>query len=277
MTKADSNNNYKNSILALGLALLSIIIPILLFYADRDTKELSYDTIYISEIINLDNDKIENAKFIIKGNEYKTVYSTEILFKNTGNIPIQKNDFANEMSISFGKNAKILTSKIINKTPENLKPIIKFEEKEILIEPLLLNPGDSFVIQSLIDNNFKTPTVYSRISGIKNPTKIKNYKREYIPYLSLMGSFLCVSFYFYFGGVFLARRKKLKENIRISTTEWMLITLALYLAGGIAFGFGINRLENLPIQHDTAAYILAFAGTPMFLLGMWKHRKKRYE
>jgi hypothetical protein len=75
-------------------------------------------------------------------------------------------DFERPLRFSWSQPAKILTAEVIEVSPESLQPTIKAGANEIVVDPLLLNPGDWLRIKTLINQVTKL-SVDARIVGVK--------------------------------------------------------------------------------------------------------------
>jgi hypothetical protein len=93
-----------------------------------------------------------------------------ITVNNWGNEPIQVNDFERPLRFSWSEPAKNLTAEVIEVSPESLQPTITSSVNEIVVNPLLLNPGDWFRIKILI-NQYSKLSVDARVAGVKRVNK----------------------------------------------------------------------------------------------------------
>lgn len=84
----------------------------------------------------------------IKDQRITSLYSSTFHIKNTGEAPILKSDFSENLSVKFPENWQILAFENKNMTPPEFKPIWKVIENNILqMEPLLINSGDEFSLE----------------------------------------------------------------------------------------------------------------------------------
>ncbi|HEY7646788.1 MAG TPA: hypothetical protein VH858_17230 [Hyphomicrobiales bacterium] len=142
-------------------------------------KGLLTEVISISSLIN------ENAR--TQDGQLRVLFHDEIVknfalvqfrIKNTGGYPISVRDFERDLKLKLENIDKVYSVKVTGRSPQNLTPTVEFENDSIIIKPLLLNPEDSFIINSGIDaeNVEKLKmTPDGRISGIRH-IKYKNYK-----------------------------------------------------------------------------------------------------
>jgi hypothetical protein len=77
------------------------------------------------------------------------------------------------LSITFGSDAKILSSEVIASSPSDLSPSISATTQGITLAPLLLNPNDYFMIKALVSERQGSISVTARIIGVERVVCIK--------------------------------------------------------------------------------------------------------
>ena len=127
----------------LGILVISAMVGI--FLAQRKKKNLSYDIISNVSLLEVENDLQKKVKVLYEGSEVKNVHLLTLRFINNGNQPIDGNDYAGPIKISFNDNAVILTCEIIDEEPVNLGLKLCKTENVLLLPPLLLNSKDAFL------------------------------------------------------------------------------------------------------------------------------------
>lgn len=90
--------------------------------------------------------------------------------RNSGNSPILSSDFDGPIEVAFGTSVDLLDVAVEDAEPGHLTPTVNILTRIVRIEPLLLNPGDSFVLTILSDGATE-PEVLARIAGVPNPTR----------------------------------------------------------------------------------------------------------
>ena len=178
------------------LALIGIALTILL--RAKIKKELSYD-FTIDRILNVDENLKDDVQVYFRGDKISDLSLVRILTKNTGSDPIRKGDFEGPISYSFGEQVTILSSTIKTKSVNDLAPEIKASANEILVQPLLLNSQEWFVIDILatglqpLDVSAKC-----RVAGIKRVTIIDE-KSSAATVIQIIGiAMIIISFIIYF-------------------------------------------------------------------------------
>ena len=152
------------------LAIVAICLTVSLFLAGRRRKRLSYllsDTRVLSVHGEVNPSRVQ---ILFDGEPVTEVRLVIITVNNLGNEPIRLDDFERPLRFSWSEPAKILTAEVIEVNPETLKPTIKAGVSEIVVDPLLLNPGDWLRIRTLINQAGKL-SVDARVVGVKRITK----------------------------------------------------------------------------------------------------------
>lgn len=152
------------------LTLVAICLTVGLFLAARRRKRLSYslsDTrvLGVHESVNP-----SRVQILFDGVPVTDVRVLIITVNNWGNEPIRVDDFERPLRFSWPEPARILTAEVVEVSPESLQPTIHAGVNEIVVDPLLLNPGDRFQIKTLI-NKVSNLSVDARVVGVKRITK----------------------------------------------------------------------------------------------------------
>jgi len=100
--------------------------------------------------------------------------------RNSGNVPIKKDDYEQPITVGFVPGAqhprfpvRIVAFEPAGKDPESLRPSVTLsQEGTMIFEPMLLNPGDSVTLRVLLDQCFdrERVDVNARIVGVGRVT-----------------------------------------------------------------------------------------------------------
>lgn len=179
------------------LPIFAIMVPIALYMFQLKDKKLTYEVVSYS-LINLSSTIQDEIEIRFLGEKVTDLSAMNIEIKNSGDMPIRKEDFERNMIIDFGKDAEILKTSISYKFPSNLTPILSDQGNSMQILPLLLNPGDHFTIETIVSKTSSDPRFDARIAGIKTPTKIspKEYSGSFLS-SRLLVFIICAFLVFY--------------------------------------------------------------------------------
>lgn len=130
----------------------------------------------------------------LRGEKLQRVESLTVQFENTGSVPIERRDFDGDIVVSFN-GADQLAVALAATEPTFLSPSFDVEDEGVAISPLLMNPGDRFVLTFLFSGNVEGPIVSARISGIRrltalDPPSDKSHQRSLMLRVGAVSAFL---------------------------------------------------------------------------------------
>jgi len=155
------------------LAVLAVLVTVMIFFAQRKTKKLSYEITSNTQLLGVKDEIQGKVQVLYEGKEVKNVHLLTIKFSNNGNQSISSNDYERPLSIEVNSDAKVLTYEVIDEEPENLGAVVQLEENKIVLSPILLNEKDTFSIKALISDFEGQPIIDGRINGVKAITRYK--------------------------------------------------------------------------------------------------------
>lgn len=84
----------------------------------------------------------------IAGKEVKSLYSISYHIENTGEAPILKSDFSENLTLTFPERWQILVLKNSKTVPPGFNPVWeRISNHELQLKPLLINAGDKFSLE----------------------------------------------------------------------------------------------------------------------------------
>jgi hypothetical protein len=156
------------SVLALGVAIFAI-------RSQRRRKSLGYWFASDRPVLYLfDQGLKDRLTLSLDGKAVQGLSTFELALFNDGNVPILPSDYAEPVRIELEGSSKVLAVAIADSHPPNLGVSIEADGQFFTVSPILLNPGDEYVVQFLVDkphrDHFTLPSVRGRIVGV---TEIK--------------------------------------------------------------------------------------------------------
>ena len=264
--KSDS----RKRIISTGLAILALIVPIAIFLS-TPKKSLEYKITSQSELVS-EKTSVEGLEIKIKGETIDNISIYGLKVTNSGSAPILANDFEKPISIYVEENAKIYAVKIKQLHPENLSLSHIIKDDFLIVDPLLLNPGDEFEMD-LYSSSSKYPKIDTRIAGIVKVNSVfPEYKTIIESRISLVLIFLLLVYYGKAGKYLISTDNyNRKLSIRISN-----ILLALTCSFSSIF-LATNKfhliirayLENKPL-------FFLLMSIPVFLGWYWAKYEIKY-
>jgi hypothetical protein len=159
------------------IGLIALVITTWISLKGR-AKKLNYEVISQTSLLNFDLDSTIPKLTLLFGNN--PIHNAEIVLiriSNEGSVPIRPREFEYPLKLAVGETSSILDAKLVRKHPDNLVVKLSLKDSKFLaIDPLLLNPGDYFLIQiiAMPEVNIR---VKGRIAGIRE-IKSEAHKRK---------------------------------------------------------------------------------------------------
>lgn len=181
------------------LSFLAIIVSIFLYLIQRHRKSLSYKIISQSPLLIAEEEVSGKIQILFEGKPAQDVYLIVLKIANSGTLPIIGTDYEWPINLSFGQKTQILSVAISETNPKNLKVNAKVEDGKAVLNPILLNSGDSIRLKILVSNFDGQICVDGRIIGVK---KIRESKKDKMisfisPYILMMLSLIFICWYSY--------------------------------------------------------------------------------
>lgn len=174
------------------LAILAVIVTIIIYFAQRKIKKLSYEIVSNTQLLGVKEEMQGNIKVLYNGQEVKNVHLLTLRFLNAGNQSIVTSDYERPLSIEVNSNAKILTYEVLEQDPPNIGASLHSTDNKIMLNSVLLNAKDSISIKALVSDLEGNPKIDGRINGVKEISKITDGQISFL--ITAIISFTLVGF-----------------------------------------------------------------------------------
>jgi hypothetical protein len=152
-------------IASVAVALVAIAVSVLLWSRSRQRKGVSF-RLSSSRVVSVRRGSEDRIKVLYDDQPVRDVRLLDLHVVCTGNVPIGANDFERRFSVALGKGARVLSPEIARVCPPDLAPRLTVIGDRLTIEPLLLNPGDSFDITALVSDMRGAERLDGRVAGV---------------------------------------------------------------------------------------------------------------
>jgi len=154
------------------IAIVGIIVAVIIYWRQRKRKSLDYEVVSFTPLSSVDPNTLwsyqqAGLQFTFKGETIPQAHFITIKFTNSGNVHIPKEDYAEPISLSFGKKAMVLAFRPVKKKPVDIPVTLKTDGRNVIIDPTLLNPKENFVIEVLVSGFDGKVRIGGRIAGVK--------------------------------------------------------------------------------------------------------------
>lgn len=160
--------NFSDYIVLIPSVILGGIVAYWIYLKQKVNKLLSYEVISSNNVIQIDTSYKDSIRVFFEEKEIDNLWIKIIKFENRGNVPIEKKDFHDPITIILDSQCKIIAADIIDVFPKNINLELIKSTNRVELEPTLLNSKDRFSLQIMYSGNDSEIEVVSRISGIKN-------------------------------------------------------------------------------------------------------------
>lgn len=200
----------------IALSLAEIVVAIILFLAGiavtayffrkgRERKELVYEELARVQLIGVKSDIREKVKVYYDGTLVPELWLIALRFRNSGTQPLRLppefTAYERPVNVAFSPEPDILDPAVIENSPENLTVSVKRDGAKVVVEPALLNPGDSFTVNLVSNGN--TYQVDWRVEGVKAVKRVQPASEmtrfrtgTLVGFLGSLGLLLLLTLYF---------------------------------------------------------------------------------
>ena len=152
--------------LTLAITIASVAVPVWLWQVDLSSKALSLTVKSTAELQPKGIDTLDGIQLSVDGKALDSPYVSVLELSNSGSKPIATSDFEGPIRISTGSPSKLVKVRTTSSTPPSLEPAVSLAEGVVLLQPLLLNPGDTIRITTVAANAKPAFAARARVAGV---------------------------------------------------------------------------------------------------------------
>lgn len=143
----------------------SIVVPVWLWKMDLQAKAISIRILSVARLQS-PGSALDNIKVTLDGHEIKDAVLTTIQIVNSGAKPIPASDFESPIRLHVGNGAVIVRAQITESAPPRLPVVLTTEANSVIVQPLLLNAGDSSKILLITSQGIPGFSTSGRVAGV---------------------------------------------------------------------------------------------------------------
>ena len=132
------------------LAFAALPLAFWLYYLQKPRKELAYAVLSKRRLLSVASELRGRVQITLDDKPVEDIYLLIVGVKNSGTLPILDSDFVYTPKIRTVSSAQLVSVEVSKFRPVNLQVKLKLLEDNFAFSPLLLNPGDYFVVQALV-------------------------------------------------------------------------------------------------------------------------------
>lgn len=152
--------------LTLAITIASVAVPVWLWQIDLSSKALSLTVKSTAELQPIGIDSLDGIQLSMDGKALESPYVSVLEFSNSGSRPIVTSDFEGPIRISTEGASKLVKVRTTSSNPPSLEPALSLAEGVVLLQPLLLNPGDTVRITAVAAGAKPAFTARARVVGV---------------------------------------------------------------------------------------------------------------
>ena len=152
--------------LGLILAAAGVFVSWWIYQSDFSAKSISVQLVSQVSLQPSISRAMPDIEFSVDGKKLDQPYLTVINISNDGKRPITSADFEVPLELRFSSDSKLVRIQIADKSPEQLEPKFTETSTGFLLQPTLLNPGDSIKVVLINSGGLPKFRLFGRVVGI---------------------------------------------------------------------------------------------------------------
>ena len=152
--------------LTLAITIASVVVPVWLWQIDLSSKAISLMVNSTAELQPQGIDSLDGILLSVDGKALDSPYVSVLEITNNGSRPILTSDFEGPIRISADSPSRLVKVRTTSSNPPSLEPAVSLADGIVLLQPLLLNPGDTIRITTVAADAKPSFTARARVPGV---------------------------------------------------------------------------------------------------------------
>jgi hypothetical protein len=150
-----------------ALSLIAIAVTIWIASRQRTKRRLVYRYKFESRLVSVDEAFTGRVQILFDDLPVHDARLFVLRLRNAGNTPISSTSYERPVTLAFFGEGRLLSATVTEEYPARLGALVTFDEQQVTLTPLLMNPGDFLTIKMLVDGAARAPIPDGRIEGVK--------------------------------------------------------------------------------------------------------------
>lgn len=166
----------------IGAILALASVAIMLWLAFRRVYRLGIE-VRIDSVASRSTALADEVQITYRGDAVPNLSLCLVRIVNFGSQAIRRDEFEGPLKLSFGAQCRVLGAEVHVRRPENLPVHLHHEPESVAdlwIDPLLLNPRDSFTVKVLVAGNPVQPSLAARVTEVSEITQLSRTRESLI-------------------------------------------------------------------------------------------------
>lgn len=171
---------------------VGIFVSIYLWVLNQKRKRLSYRVLSCGPILKVKGSSRKHLSVDFDGTSVDDACLIIVRLTNSGHLPITVGDYTTDLSINFNPGSRVLMADVALSSPADLDDRVRqsdssfgliktLEATRVVLQPVLMNDGDSVTYQIVVRNHRGGLSVRGHINGISNV--VEERKQPIVPRL----------------------------------------------------------------------------------------------
>lgn len=145
---------------------LAIWVTLYVFHKQRQDKRIEYFVDSSGSLLEIDSSVKSKLYIAYNGEEVKNLFSHSVRVLNTGNTAIESADYAEPLSVRWGRGFEPVASSVGEINPRDMEVTLETMDEGIVLPSILLNPGEGYTV-TVLSQSAQSPFVRGRLVGGK--------------------------------------------------------------------------------------------------------------
>jgi hypothetical protein len=132
--------------------LLSLAVACSIYFMNREFKSLGVTILTNTVLAKVEPSVASDITLLYKGKPADSLSLVTVKIENTGNRTIWRTDYDRPIRLVFPATTEIVDASVVEASPLHIDVSITKEQNIAIIDPVMLNQGDRFIIRLLVNN-----------------------------------------------------------------------------------------------------------------------------
>ena len=153
-------------VLTIAITIAGVAVPVWIWQLDLSSKALTLTVKSFAELQPQGVAELDGVQVVVDGKPLLTPFVSVLEISNSGSKPVVASDFEGPIRVSASVPSLIAKVRQTSSTPTSLSPTLTLQDGAVMLQPLLLNPGDVVRFTLVTANGKPKYSARGRIAGV---------------------------------------------------------------------------------------------------------------
>lgn len=153
-------------VLMLAVTVAGVAVPVWLWRADLQSKSLQFKIKSLTQVTAPKSEDVSGLEVSMNGRRLTSPHLAVINLEHQGTRPILASEFESPLELKVSDGAELIQVQVVAKVPSELEPKVTMTGTSLVLQPLLLNPGDVVTLSVLSSGTKPKFLARGRIAGV---------------------------------------------------------------------------------------------------------------